>query len=105
MVMELSRTHDFRTKGPAPTGLDAKPLPLACMAVGEPMAARLRAMARGNCPNGAVSVILSVRGSTTSSALITDAAPRFGDPVAGSRIRCQLNFTALASYGVPSVKL
>src|SRR4051794_6732529 len=74
------------------------------MAVGEAMYG-MKVMATGNTAFLAFSTIESVRGSTTVMLPIRLACVALGDAIAGSCWRCQLNFTAAASYGVPSVNL
>src|SRR5262249_55566712 len=74
-------------------------------AVGDPMNARLRAMTRSNCALDFARTIWSVLASTgvIEAMALTESA--CGDASFGSTWRSQLNFTASASNGVPSVNL
>lgn len=59
----------------------------------------------GKCGFGAASVIVNVVGSTTSEFVTWAACLIAVEPRAGSRKRSQLNLTAEASSGVPSVNV
>src|SRR4051794_3038310 len=103
--MVLSRCQLLSVNGPAPTGSLLKPLaPLALNAVGDTTNG-IVAAACGNRAFLALSVILSVSGSTTSIEPIRLAWAALMPLLAGSWMRAQLNFTAAASYAVPSVNL
>src|SRR4051794_3800756 len=106
MTHWLSRAQDFTMNGPAPTRLASPPylLPWAWMAAGEAMKG-MNVTAIGNWPFFALSVILSVVASVASIDAIRLAWAARLAALTGSWIRCQLNLTAAASYGVPSVNL
>src|SRR5436190_17028812 len=92
-------------KGPAPTGLLLKSAaPCFWMAVGEPMKA-MSTTACGNTEFFDFNVIFSVWASTTSIVLMRLAWAARDALLLGSFSRSQLNFTASALYGVPSLNL
>src|SRR5947207_16026729 len=92
--------------GPAPTGLVAKSLPDAVIAVGEPMNASRFVKLTSNVGNAVLSVNTTVNGSGESIDLISDAPPAPNDPAfAGSCSRLMLKITAAALNGVPSVNV
>src|SRR5436305_609733 len=102
--MSLSRTHVFSTNGPAPTGELAKPVPFSWIALGDPTKGK-KLKSRGNTPLGTFSVILRVKASITSIDAIWFALAAAAAASLGSWMRRMLNFTAAASYGVPSENL
>src|SRR4051812_37182567 len=102
--MALLRTQLLNMNGPAPTGFWAKPAGSFWIAVGEPMNP-MGTIELGNTPLLAFSVIFNVVASTTSICWIDDTKAAFWAFVAGSPMRAKLNFTAAASYGVPSLNL
>jgi hypothetical protein len=89
--------------GPAPIGLSSKACwPLASAAGEAIQFIELFTIAWAKFGAGAAIATPSVRASTTVVAAIEVASVRYGERVAGSFIRSQLNFTAAASSGVPS---
>lgn len=92
------------TYGPAPTGFFPKPFESAFIAVGEPTYASSSATTWSNDRSGAASWIVRRVGSTTVRVTpLSVWACR--DSRVGSASRSQLNFTAAASSGVPSLNL
>src|SRR4051812_26983050 len=102
--MALLRTQLLNMNGPAPTGLLANPAGSFWMAVGEPTKP-IGTSELGNTPLLAFNVIFRVVASTTSVCWMADANDAFWAFVAGSATRARWNFTAPASYAVPSVNL
>src|ERR1019366_223388 len=100
----MSRTQLFNRKGPAPIGALLKFAPSEVIAAGEPTKGN-RASSEGKTAFFTFRAIFNVAESITSMVAIRLASDARDAVFLGSWRRRMLNFTAAASYGVPSLNL
>src|SRR5262249_11142182 len=103
----LLRIHSLTTKGPAPTGELGNVAPALAAAVGETIqfSPPNELTSCGNCAFFCCKSKLSVRSSGAIMLVICWATWRVPEPSCGSVSRVQLNCTAAALKGVPSLNV